>query len=165
MGLNVRIAPPNMSRIYTILRYAGAALLAGALVFFGAGLIVHKYLGGRQSDQMVGLTVIRGIKLLTHVPGQASSSSAAKAQQQQLKGFVQVGFTVGPDGRAHHIHVISAEPPGHNEEAAREIIASRHFKPVKPGSKASGVERSEVVHFQVPASVLTGGSGSGSGSS
>lgn len=137
-----------MSRILVILRFAAAAVLATALVFFGAGWIVHKYFGQR-SDQVIGLTMIRGVQLLTKVPGQASTPKAASAGKQ-IKGFVQVGFTVGADGRAHHIHVIASEPPGQYEEAAREIIASRHFK---PGAK-KGVERTEVVHFQVPASVL-----------
>jgi len=161
--LNVRIAQPNMSRLFVLLRYAGAAVLAGALVFFGAGLLVHHF-AGRHSGQTVGLTVIRGIQLITKVPGQASSANPDTAKEQTIKGFVQIGFTVGPDGKAHHIHVIEAQPPGLNEEAAREIIASRRFKPVPAGSKQSGVERSEVVHFQVPTSLLKGsGKGGGSG--
>lgn len=132
-------------------------------MFFGAGLIIHHF-AGHESGQTVGLTVIRGIKLISRVPGQASSAKADVARQQTIKGFVQVGFIVGPDGKPHHIHVIAAQPPGLNEEAAREIIASRRFKPVPAGSKQSGVERSEVVHFQVPTSVLTS-SGKGGGTS
>ncbi len=152
-----------MSRLFVLLRFAGAAVLAGALVFFGAGFIVHHF-AGRESGQTVGLTVIRGIKLISRVPGQASSAKPAAAKQQTIQGFVQVGFVVGPDGKPHHIHIIAAQPPGLNEEAAREIIASRRFKPVPAGSKQSGVERSEVVHFQVPTSVLSGsGKGGGSG--
>ncbi len=150
-----------MSRLFVLLRYAGAAVLAGALVFFGAGLLVHHF-AGHEPAQTVGLTMIRGIKLITKVPGQASSAESDKANQQTIKGFVQVGFIVGPDGKPHHIHIIAAQPPGLNEEAAREIIASRQFKPVPAGSKQSGVERSEVVHFQVPTSVLAN-SGKGGG--
>ena len=152
-----------MSRLFVLIRYAVAAVFAGALVFFGAGLIIHHYVG-HESSQTIGLTVIRGIKLLSKVPGQADSAKPDTARQQTIKGFVQVGFIVGPDGKAHHIHVIAAQPPGLNEEAAREIVASRRFKPVPPGSKQSGVERSEVVHFQVPTSVLSNsGKGGGSG--
>ncbi len=152
-----------MSRLFVLLRFAGAAVLAGGLVFFGAGFLVQHF-AGHQPEQTVGLTVIRGIKLISRVPGQASSAKPDTAKEQTIKGFVQVGFIVGPDGKAHHIHVIEAQPPGLNEEAAREIIASRRFKPVPPGSKQSGVERSEVVHFQVPTSVLANsGKGGGSG--
>jgi len=141
-----------MSRFYVILRFAAAAVFAGGLVFFGAGFLVHKF-AGHQPDQTVGLTVIRGIHLLSHVPGQGTSAQAGKAQQT-IKGFVQVGFTVGADGRAHDIHVIAAQPPGQYKEAAREIIAARHFKPAPAGGKNSA-QRTEIVHFQAPTSVLT----------
>lgn len=141
-----------MSRFYVFLRFAAAAVLAGGLVFFGGGWVIHKY-AGHEPAQSVGLTVIRGIHLLSHVPRQGTSAKAAKSQQT-IRGFVQVGFTVGADGRAHHIHVISAEPPGQYEEAAREIIAARHFKPGPAGKKGSA-ERTEIVHFQAPTSVLT----------
>lgn len=147
-----------MSRFYVFLRFAAAAVLAGALIFFAAGWLVYKFAGHRP-DQTMGLTIIRGINLLSHVPGQGTSAQA-KQSQQTLKGFVQVGFTVGTDGRAHNIHVISAEPPGQYEEAAREIIAARHFKPLPPGKKGPA-ERTEVVHFQVPTSVLTQNNGKG----
>lgn len=149
-----------MSRFHILLRFAVAAVLAGALIFFGAGWLVYMF-AGHHPEQTVGLTVIRGINLLSHVPGQGTSAGA-KQSQQTLRGFVQVGFTVGADGRAHNIHVIAAEPPGQYEEAAREIIAARHYKPSPPGKKGP-VQRSEVVHFQAPTSVLTGNSGKGGG--
>lgn len=151
-------AHPIMSRFYVLLRFAAAAVLACALIFFAAGWLVYKY-AGHQPDQTVGLTIIRGVQLLSHVPGQGTSAQANRARQT-IKGFVQVGFTVGADGRAHNIHVISAEPPGQYEEAAREIIAARHFKPVPPGKKGPA-ERTEVVHFQAPTSVLTKNNGKG----
>lgn len=149
-----------MAGFFVFLRFVGAAILAGALVFFGAGWIVHAYVG-HQPAQTVGLTVIRGVQLISHIPGQAKASStkATTTPQEQLRGFVQVGFTVGSDGRAHHIHVIAAEPSGQYEEAAREIVAARHYKP--PSAKHPA-QRTEVVHFQVPASVLTGKGSKGS---
>ena len=79
-----------------------------------------------------------------------------------LKGFVQVGFTVGTDGRAHDIHVLAAEPPGQYEEAARTIIASRHYKPALPGKKHTA-QRTEIIHFQAPTSVLTNSNSNGKG--
>ncbi len=147
-----------MSKFYVILRFAAAIVLAGALVFFGAGWLVYAYVGHRPG-QTVGLTVIRGIQLLSHVPGQATSAPA-KESQQMLKRFVQVGFTVGADGRAHDIHVLAAEPPGQYEEAAREIIASRHYEPAPPGKKRVA-QRTEIIHFQAPTSVLTNSNGKG----
>ena len=147
-----------MSRFYVFLRFTAAAVLAGALVFFGAGWLVYAYVGHRPG-QTVGLTVIRGIQLLSHVPGQATNARA-KRSRQMLKGFVRVGFTVGSDGRAHDIHVLAAEPPGQYEEAARAIVAARHYKPAPPGKKRVA-QRTEIIHFQAPPSVLTNRNGKG----
>jgi len=149
-----------MSRFYVFLRFAAAAVFAGALVFFGAGWLIHTYVG-HEPAQTVGLTMIRGVHLLSHVPGKGTSAQAGKSRQT-IKGFVQVGFKVGADGRARDIHVISAEPPGQYEEAAREIIAARHFKPA-PAGKKGPVQRTEIVHFQAPTSVLTDNKSSGGG--
>lgn len=141
-----------MPKLSVIMRFAVSGVLATVLAVFGGGWLVHEYVI-HKPGQGVGLTVIRGIRLLTHPPGQAGPAGK-RHEQRMLTGFVQVGFTVGPDGRAHGIHVIRAEPPGQYEEAAREVIAARHFKPSR-----SGYEQTEVVHFQVPAAVL-GGKGS-----
>ncbi len=140
-----------------ILRFGISAVLASALAVFGGGWLVHEYVR-HKPDQNVGLTLVRGIHLLAHLPGHGASETKAKPQEM-LNGFVQVGFTIGPDGRAHGIHIIRAEPPGQNEEAAREVIAARRFKPSLAGQK-----QTKVVHFQVPASLLGSGSGSGKGS-
>lgn len=146
-----------MSRMATSLRFIVSALLAGGLLVFGGGWLVHHYVG-HEPAQTVGLKVIRGIQYLGHLP-KSATASAAKKRGPMLTGFVQVAFTVGPDGRAHDIHVLSAEPPGEYEEAAREIVAARHFKPAGAGGKTG--EHTAVVHFRVPASTLekTGGGG------
>lgn len=140
-----------MSRIATSLRFLVSALLAGALLLFGGGWLVHHYVGHRPA-QTVGLKVIQGIQYIGHLP-HSGTSTPPKKQEPMLTGFVQVAFTVGADGRAHDIHVLRAEPPGEYEEAAREIIAARRFKPQASG-KGAAAKRTQVVHFQVPASTL-----------
>jgi len=145
-----------MSRLSTILRFGASAILAAAFVVFGGGWLVHEYVS-HHTGRRVGLTVIRGLTLLTHPPGQGTQSHPEKAKRM-LTGFVQVGFTVGPDGHAHGIHVIRSEPKGQYEEAARELIAARRYKPSKAGHAET-----RVVHFQVPASTLEKNQGSGGG--
>lgn len=148
-----------MSKAATLIRYAGSALIASAFVLFGGGWLIHRYVG-HEPSQTVGLRVIRGIQLISHVP---TEGSAAKSRSgPSLTGFVQVAFTVGPDGRAHGIHVVRAEPAGHYEEAAREIVAARRFKPAQ--GAAARLQRTEVVHFQVPASALETAAGGKGGS-
>jgi len=138
-----------MSRLSAILRFGVSGLLAAALVFFGGGWLVHEYVG-HKPGQTVGLTLIRGVKLLSHPPGKQTAPAPQKKKSgPMLRGFVQVGFTVGPDGRAHGIHVIRSQPKGEYEQAAREVVAARQYKPTKAGHKET-----RIVHFQVPASTL-----------
>ena len=147
-----------MANIAAPLRFLVSALLAGALLLFGGGWLVHHYIG-HQPAQTVGLKVIRGIQYIGHVPG-SGTAAAPKKRGPMLNGFVQIAFTVGADGRAHDIHVLTAEPPGEYEEAAREIIAARRFKPRQAGQDTATVH-TEIVHFQVPASTLKKKNGGG----
>lgn len=140
----------SMNRTSTILRFTVSALAATAFVALGGGWLIHRYVG-HQPSETVGLKVIRGIRLIAHVPV-SGAKSGADQNAPTLTGFVQVGYTVGPDGRAHGIHVIRAVPAGHYEEAAREIIAARHFKPVQ--GREAELERTQVINFQVPATAL-----------
>lgn len=137
-----------MSRISVIVRFGVSGLLAAALVVFGGGWLVHEYVG-HHADKTVNLTLIRGISLLSHPPGKQTAASPKKSGPM-LPGFVQVGFTVGPDGRAHDVHVIRSQPKGRYEAAARELISARRYKPSKAGHKET-----RIVHFQVPASSLS----------
>ncbi|MGH8162351.1 MAG: energy transducer TonB [Gammaproteobacteria bacterium] len=153
-----------MGKLATPLRFLASGLVAGAVLLFGGGWIVHHYLG-HHPEQTVGLTVVNNVKLLAHVPGtdkQTKDKSADKAApQREVPGFAQVAFTVGADGRAHDIHVLRSVPEGVYDQAARAVIAARHFKPSK---SAHGAEQTEIVHFQVPASALKkGANDAGSG--
>lgn len=98
-----------MVKLRTPLRFLVSALIAVAILLFGGGWIVHRYIG-HDPAQTVGLTVIRNVKLLAHVPGadkQAQDKSADKTRpEREVPGFVQIAFTIGADGRAHDIHVL-----------------------------------------------------------
>jgi TonB family protein len=139
-----------MLQTSALIRSVVSALVAAVFILCGGAWLVHHFIG-HEPSQTVGLKVIRGIELIGRVPGSGTRIAAKEAPT--LTGFVQVGFMVGSDGRAHDIHVIRAVPPGQYEEAAREIIASRRYKPAPPG-KSGAREQTEVVNFQVPASVL-----------
>lgn len=148
-----------LSRTGTVVRYVGSAGLATLFVLGGGAWLVHSYVGG-QPSQTVGLEVVRDIHLLTHLPSTARTNSGSSEQKtDMITGFVQIGYTVQPDGKPTHIHVISAEPKGQQSklEAAKEIIASRHFKPAydKAGHPIPR-QASTVINFQVPASAISG---------
>lgn len=138
-----------MPRFSVILRFAVSTLLAAALVVLGGGWLVTRYIG-HQPSETVGLTVIRGISLVEHIPER--EKKAGKPREPMINGFVQISYRVGADGRPHDIHVIRAEPPGMYDQAAIQIVATKRFKP--PNAKGTAKLKTLVVHFQVPASAL-----------
>ncbi len=75
-----------------------------------------------------------------------------RAPARKVSGFVQLEFTVQPDGRAIDVHVVGAEPKGYYEQQAKQIVESRLYT---PGAGTSGGPEarhgSEVIHFSVPA--------------
>lgn len=75
-------------------------------------------------------------------------------EERDVHGFVQLNFTVRPDGSVTDIEVYGAVPPGIYEERARQIVAARSYA---PGYDADGdpVARRalDVVEFTVPAEV------------
>lgn len=148
-----------MSRLSTFLRFLVSALIAAAILVFGGGWIIHEYVG-HDPSQSVGMTVIRNINLISHVPGKGNHENEASAAQHKptrmVPGFAQVAFTVGPDGHAHDIHVLRSVPKGVYDQAAQAVIAARRFKPPKSGQP---IEKTEIVHFQVPADKLKSNSG------
>ncbi len=63
------------------------------------------------------------------------------------KGFVQVEFLVGPDGRASNVEIVGATPGADYENQAREIIESRAYVPEYRDGQAVPSRRSEIVEF------------------
>lgn len=74
--------------------------------------------------------------------------------EREVDGFVQVEFTVFPDGRVENVEVVGAQPAGVYEEQARQIIRSRDYTGQVSPAEQQGERRTEIVDFTVPASEL-----------
>lgn len=70
--------------------------------------------------------------------------------ERTVSGFVQVEFTVAPDGSVRDVRVVGAVPKGYYEEQAKAEIASKRFMPEFEGDQAVASERTEIVDFTVP---------------
>lgn len=71
---------------------------------------------------------------------------------RKVSGFVQLEFTVQPDGRATDVHVVGAEPHGYYEKQAKQIVESRLYTPAAGASGGPEARHgSEVIQFSVPA--------------
>ena len=71
--------------------------------------------------------------------------------ERTVSGFVQVQFTVEPDGTVSDVRVVGAVPKGYYEEQAKAEIAGKRFMPQFDGDQAVASTRSEIVDFTVPA--------------
>lgn len=73
-------------------------------------------------------------------------------RREDITGFVQLRFTVQPDGRATDIRVFGAIPPGIYEDQAIAQVRARRWDPAldeagRPVARAA----TEIVEFTVPA--------------
>lgn len=71
---------------------------------------------------------------------------------REINGFVQVVFTVEPDGSVSDARVFGAVPPGYYEEQALERVRARRWDPgVDADGNIVAREATEVIEFTVPA--------------
>jgi hypothetical protein len=70
---------------------------------------------------------------------------------REVSGFVQLTFTVQPDGRATDVRIFGAAPAGHYEEQAIESVLARRWDPDLDASGRPVARRAtEIVEFTVP---------------
>jgi TonB family protein len=69
----------------------------------------------------------------------------ASAYRQKIGGSVTVRFTVGLDGKTHHIRIIKAHPRGVFNHAAIQAVRQWRFKPPSTPTQVT-----QTVHFTPP---------------
>jgi|GEM_PF-3594222 len=74
--------------------------------------------------------------------------------ERQVSGFVQVEFTVLPDGSVEDVEVVGARPAGIYEDQARQQVEGADYTGQVSPAEEDGERRTEVVEFTVPASDL-----------
>jgi TonB family protein len=68
---------------------------------------------------------------------------------REVRGIVELEFSVGPDGSVSDIEVVRATPSGYYEEQARELLMERKYAPEQQAGRPVTSRRSEVVSFSV----------------
>jgi hypothetical protein len=76
--------------------------------------------------------------------------------EREVRGFVQVEFTVLPDGSIENFEVVGAHPEGVYEDRARARVEARDYAGTVSPIETDGRRISEVVQFSVPASEVHG---------
>lgn len=72
--------------------------------------------------------------------------------ERRVSGFVQVEYTVFPDGTVEAVEVVGAQPAGVYEDEALQRVRSRDYSGQISPAEQDGERRTEIVEFTVPAS-------------
>ena len=152
-----------------IVAFIGGMLITLALLLFGIslfdeppskaslrkGVTVEPLPEGAAVDVADWLSQTRG-DLPQRVDGEPITRlpppPAADFTRAEIQGFVQVRFTVMPDGSATDVRVFGAVPEGYYEAAAVEQVKARRWQPaLDEDGRPVAREATEVVEFSVPA--------------
>lgn len=150
------------------LRMLVCAAIATVLVVTMAGVGVRWFYDREEQEEQT-LRVMEQINLTTmgETPGAGERERRQQREfvregpedrppppvpERQVEGFVQVEFTVFPDGRVENVEVVGAQPSGVYEDQARRIVRSRDYTGQVSPAEQDGERRTEIVDFTVPAS-------------
>jgi len=74
----------------------------------------------------------------------------ARALQSNVEGWVEIGYTVGPDGSVTNVKVLNATPPKVFEASATRAVSRLRYQPVVQGGKAITVGTQVRIVYRVP---------------
>src|ERR1700722_9578267 len=97
---------------------------------------------GGDSLQMPEQSLTRLSKLNVEYP--------ARALAANVEGWVELAYTVGPDGSVSNIKVLSATPPRTFESSASKAVGHLRYQPVVQGGKAISVSTQVRIVYRVP---------------
>jgi len=73
-----------------------------------------------------------------------------RALEKGLEGWVQIGYTVNPDGTVGNVKVLDANPPHTFEQAGSKAVSKLRYQPVIQGGKPAAVNTQVRVVFRMP---------------
>jgi protein TonB len=73
-----------------------------------------------------------------------------RALQTNVEGWVEIGYTVGPDGSVSNIKVLNSTPPGTFESSASRAVSRLKYQPVVQNGKAVAVGTQVRIVYRVP---------------
>jgi TonB family protein len=74
----------------------------------------------------------------------------ARALAANIEGWVELAYTVGPDGSVSNMKVLSATPPRTFESSASKAVGHLRYQPVVQGGKAISVGTQVRIVYRVP---------------
>ena len=77
-----------------------------------------------------------------------------KQPERQVQGFVQLEYTINPDGTVSDVRVVGATPPGLFEQQAVQRARNSMHAPSFEDGEPVARRTTEIIEFSVPASEL-----------
>ncbi len=74
----------------------------------------------------------------------------ARALQTSVEGWVELAYTVGPDGTVSNVKIMNATPPRTFESSASKAVSRLRYQPVIQGGKAIAVGTQVRIVYRVP---------------
>jgi TonB family protein len=74
----------------------------------------------------------------------------ARALASNIEGWVELAYTVGPDGSVSNLKVLNATPPRTFESSASKAVSHLRYQPVVQGGKAISVGTQVRIVYRVP---------------
>jgi periplasmic protein TonB len=74
----------------------------------------------------------------------------ARALQTNIEGWVELAYTVGPDGSVSNVKILNATPPRTFESSASKAVSHLRYQPVIQGGKAISVGTQVRIVYRVP---------------
>jgi TonB family protein len=102
----------------------------------------RKKAGGGDVLQMPEQSLTRVNKLDVQYP--------TRALQTGVEGWVEIAYTVGPDGSVTNVKVVNATPPKVFEASATRAVSHLRYQPVVQGGKAIPVGTQIRIVYRVP---------------
>jgi TonB family protein len=73
-----------------------------------------------------------------------------RALQSNIEGWVELSYTVGPDGAVSNVKVLNSTPPKTFESSASKAVSHLRYQPVIQGGKAIAVGTQVRIVYRVP---------------
>jgi periplasmic protein TonB len=73
-----------------------------------------------------------------------------RALEKQLEGWVEISFTVNPDGTVSNVQAANASPPNMFDQAGIKAVSKLRYQPVMQGGKAVAINSQLRVVFRIP---------------
>ena len=74
----------------------------------------------------------------------------SRALQNNIEGWVELAYTVGPDGKVSNLKVLNATPPKTFDSSASSAVSRLRYQPVIQGGKAISVGTQVRIVYRVP---------------